>query len=292
MNSIETFSIVCGTAACNARCPFCVSKMTGINELGIKPQPVNWRNFEKASLMAKDGGVRSVLITGKGEPTLFPEQVTDYLKHLEPHRFPLIDLQTNGLKIAQQPEKYTPYLKDWYEHGLAFVAISVVHWLAEQNHEVYNPYQKEYIELPKLIDQIHDVGLSARFSCTMFNGGIDSADKVKEMIAYSKKLGVEQLTLRKMAKSDNAENPEITAWTDNHLLKPGQVADMAGFLEKNGRLLATTEKRANIFDVDGQNVCLTDALTIEPTSNDYRQIIFFPNGRVRFDWQSNGAVLL
>ena len=139
MNNIESFSVICGTAACNADCPFCISKMTGISALGLKPQPINWRNFDKACLIAKEGGVRSVIITGKGEPTLFPDHVTDYLKHLEPYRFPLIDLQTNGVRIAKYPEKYLPFLKDWYEHGLAFVAISVVSYLAEENRKVYTP---------------------------------------------------------------------------------------------------------------------------------------------------------
>ncbi|KKK85560.1 hypothetical protein LCGC14_2772060, partial [marine sediment metagenome] len=74
----HTFSIVVGTNACNANCPFCVSKMTG-------PVPVskhiNWSRFTTACRIvgqARDGLV-TVLLTGKGEPMLYPEQITNYL---------------------------------------------------------------------------------------------------------------------------------------------------------------------------------------------------------------------
>ncbi len=70
---ISTFTIVVGSAACNAACPYCVSKMTG-KELGMKEPKVNWRNFDKACRLAQVNQVSTVLLTGKGEPTLFPEQ--------------------------------------------------------------------------------------------------------------------------------------------------------------------------------------------------------------------------
>jgi len=69
---IQTFSIVAGTLACNARCPFCISKMTVENGMTLKEPKVNWRNFHKACMLAERSAVSTVMITGKGEPTLFP----------------------------------------------------------------------------------------------------------------------------------------------------------------------------------------------------------------------------
>ena len=79
---IQTFTVVSGNAACNAGCPFCVSKMTGIKSIGFKPTKVNWRNFDKACRIAELNGITTVLLTGKGEPTLFPDQLTEYFRHL------------------------------------------------------------------------------------------------------------------------------------------------------------------------------------------------------------------
>ena len=63
----QTFSIVVGTRACNASCPFCISKQTGLFGTPIK---VNWRNFHIACNLAQKANTTTVLLTGKGEPTL------------------------------------------------------------------------------------------------------------------------------------------------------------------------------------------------------------------------------
>lgn len=288
----ENFSIIAGTASCNASCPFCISKMTGLAEVGFKPQPVNWRNFEKACLLAKQYQARSVIITGKGEPTLFPDQITQYLDRLEKHNFPLIDLQTNGVKLSQQEQKYEPYLKEWYNRGLAFIALSIVHYSAEENRKVYQPSAKNYIDLPRLADKLHAIGYSIRLSCTMFKEGIDSPAKVDKMVDYAKSLAVEQLTLRKVSKPVGSESKEVFDWASQHNLSDEQVEAIRLHIDQEGHRLAITGHGAGIYDIDGQNVCLTDALTLNPNSEDVRQLIFFPDGRIRFDWQFKGATIL
>lgn len=288
----ENFSIIAGTASCNASCPFCVSKMTGLAEVGFKPQPVNWRNFEKACLLAKQYQAKSVIITGKGEPTLFPDQITQYLDHLAKHNFPIIDLQTNGVKLSQQEQKYDPYLKDWYDRGLAFIALSIVHYLPEENRKVYQPYAKEYIDLPKLTEKLHKVGYSVRLSCTMFAGGIDSPTEVDKMVNFAKSMDIEQLTLRKVSKPLSSESKEVFDWTSAHSLSDTQSEAIRNHIDQKGHRLAVAGHGAGIYDVDGQNVCLTDALTLNPNSEDVRQLIFFPEGRIRFDWQFKGANIL
>ena len=292
MRTAENFSLIAGTGACNAECPFCVSKMTGLSEIGLKPQPINWRNFEKAAQLAKDYQVGSVIITGKGEPTLFPDQISDYLTHLKKFNFPLIDLQTNGLNLDRQSEHFNSYLRQWYDQGLAFVALSIVNHLPEENRKIYTPHFKQYVELPRLVDKLHKIGFSVRFSVTLFDGGIDDAEKAGQMIDFTKKLAVEQLTLRRVAKPNNSENPEIDLWTQVHLLSDSRLQEIRRYLEENGHRLLHTGHGTIIYDVAGQNVCLTNALTLEMDPEKIRQIIFYPNGRVRFDWQYQGATIL
>ncbi len=292
MPTAENFSIIAGTGSCNAECPFCVSKMTGIAEIGTKPQPINWRNFEKAAQIAKDYRVGSVVITGKGEPTLFPDQVTEYLSHLEKYNFPLIDLQTNGINLDRKSGLYDPELRKWYDKGLAFVALSVVHYEPEENRKIYTPHSNNYIELPRLVDKLHQIGFSVRFSVTMFNGGIDNAEKTGKMIEFSKGLAVEQLTLRKIAKPNESENPEIGLWTESHLLTDSQFGKIRNHLEENGKRLLLSGHSAAIYDVSNQNICLTNTLTLDVDPEKIRQIIFYPNGRVRFSWQYQGATIL
>jgi hypothetical protein len=49
---------------------------------------------------------------------------------------------------------------------------------------------------------------------------------------------------------------------------------------------------AEVFDVDGQNVCMSDCLTNDASNGDIRTLIFYSNGRITYDWQYEGAVLL
>lgn len=46
---IQTFSVVVGGSACNGKCPYCVSKLTGCNNgiiAGQEPMEINKRNFD------------------------------------------------------------------------------------------------------------------------------------------------------------------------------------------------------------------------------------------------------
>ena len=292
MRQAENFSIVAGTGACNASCPFCVSKMTGLSEIGLQPSPINWRNFDKAIQIAKCYSVGSVVITGKGEPTLFPDQITSYLEKLAPHNFPLIDLQTNGLLFQLQKERYDAYLKKWYRLGLSFVAISVVHYLPENNRQVYTPQSKNYIDLQSLIHRLHSIGYSVRLSVTLYDGCLDSPNKIEKMIEFSKKNSIEQLTLRRIAKPKESEDPRIESWATAHLISDEKIQKIKEFLDNSGHPILLPGHGSIIYDIKGQNVCLTNALTLDQDQSKIRQIIFYPSGRVRFDWSYSGATLL
>lgn len=93
-----------------------------------KTTKVNWRNFDKACRIAELNGITTVLLTGKGKPTLFPDQLTEYFRHLQKYNFPILELQTNAVLFAEQEEKYDKYLREWYELGLTIISISVVHY--------------------------------------------------------------------------------------------------------------------------------------------------------------------
>jgi hypothetical protein len=47
---------------------------------------------------------------------------------------------------------------------------------------------------------------------------------------------------------------------------------------------------ADVYDFRGQNVCLNNCLT-PPNSEEIRQIIFFPDGHLRYDWVYEGAII-
>ena len=132
--------------------------MTPANGIEGRLRPVNWRNFHIAARLARESGISTAMITSKGEATLFPQQVTEYLDALQREGFPLIELQTNGIPLAEQPAKYDTHLRDWYQRNLSMIAISVVHHDPVRNRDIYLPHKQSYIDLPALLDTLHDVG--------------------------------------------------------------------------------------------------------------------------------------
>jgi hypothetical protein len=53
----QTMSLVAGTLACNARCPFCISGQTPHNGVEVKDQGLNLDRLRKACQIAEKGGV-------------------------------------------------------------------------------------------------------------------------------------------------------------------------------------------------------------------------------------------
>lgn len=284
---IQTFSIVAGTTECNAQCPYCISKMTPKQGISLEEPKVNWRNFEKSCRLAEINRVTTVLITGKGEPTLYPKQITKFLGNLKRFNFPLLELQTNGIILAKKG--YDKYLRAWYELGLTMIALSVVHYEQKSNKKIFSD---DYPELKNLISKLHKIGFSVRLSCTMLKGFIDNQKEVQNLIKKAKEWKVEQLSVRKLAMPKHSENSGISTWTKENVVNNLELEKMKKFVVKNGNRIMTLQDGAQIYDVNGQNICLTDALTIKPKSDNLRQIIFFPDGHLRFDWQYKGATLI
>jgi pyruvate-formate lyase-activating enzyme len=288
---IQTLSIVCGSRACNAHCPPCVSRMTPERGMTLAKPEIHWRNFLKTCEFAKLNGATTVIITGKGEPTLFPDQMGEFLDRMRPFKFPLIELQTNGIVFLRQREKYERHLDEWYEAGLTTVMVSVVHYDSKKNGEYFLGKPELGIDLAELIELLHDHDLSVRLSCIMAGGYIDSPIEVKNLIRFAKAHRVEQVTVRPVSKPAASIDPYAAAWAEEHAVSTRNIGAIKKLLDREGHKLMTLAHGAVVYDVEGISVCLTDCLTIKPEGDDIRQLIFFPDGTAAYDWQYEGAIL-
>jgi len=292
----HTFSIVVGTAACNAKCPFCVSKMT--RSAGWRFPTINKRRLHTACRIveqARDGLV-SVLLTGKGEPLLFPDQITEYLSEIASCRFPLIDLQTNGILVKEAIE--TGMMKKWATLGLSLVCISIVHWepYTSQNLMGINDGSFDFWQA---VDWLHGAGLAVRLNCTLTKSGCGTLGDTDRLINMCRDHKVEQLTLREvevpdyMAGSGNTQEARKVMDCAKSEKPHGFANQLRHYLEMNGAVtLMHLPHGAVIYDYHGQNVCISNCLTSTTDPNNIRQIIFFPDGRIAYDWKYPGARIL
>lgn len=268
-----TFSIVVGNKSCNAQCPFCVSKETGYK--GIKAE-FDERNLRSAVMLAKNGGVSTVLFTGKGEPSLYFDQVRYamiYGKLAE--NFPMIELQTNGLNIQESIDVYA----ELANLGLTTVCLSIVHWENKRNQSIYCP-NKEYPDLVNNIDVLHSLGLSVRLSCIGLERYVFTPTTLVELVRFAKDNEVEQLTWRPVWGS------QTFALSEERQFK------MVSFVRERAFKLLELGHGAEVFDFEGQNLCMTDCMTETTNKEEVRQLIYFPDGHLRYSWNYEGAIIL
>jgi wyosine [tRNA(Phe)-imidazoG37] synthetase (radical SAM superfamily) len=188
-------------------------------------------------------------------------------------------------------KKYKPHLKKWKDLGLNTMAISIVNYSKDKNKKVYTP-DSEYINLEKVIKNLHDIGYSIRLCCMMFKNSIDSVEEVKKLAEFAKKNNVEQLTIRSIKASENSENKKIREWTKKHALPKSTIKKIGDYLKNNAKKLMTLGHGAIVYDLNGQNIANSDCLTIKADTDELRQLIFFPDGHLRYDWQYPGAILM
>lgn len=285
---ILTYSVVIGTAKCNVRCPFCVATMTPHYENGADENAsFNIENLIAGADLAVRGGATTMLLTGKGEPTLYPDQITDALIHLK-GKFPIVELQTNGLALAN--DSLDQYLIQWRSLGLKTIAISVVSYDREKNKMMNPRHQPEMPDLGDLGEKLRKMRFTVRLSVVMVKGGIDTIPELKTMIEWCRDKGVHQLTLRPVTRPEDAEG-KVSSWISQNCVSENLVREAIAFLGHHGELLLQLPHGALVYDVEGQNVCLTNCLTSDPSGRQIRQLIYCTDGHIRYDWRYEGAIL-
>jgi len=298
MPKVTTFSIVVGGRRCNACCPFCISRMTGFEEVAEKRSEINIINFHKATRLAQLGGTTTVLLTGKGEPTLYPNEIDQYLALLSPYGFPFIEVQTNGLEIgrlargdAPQPNGLTvEKLRQWHRAGLNTIALSTVGAHNEINSNIYHP---DYPNLKRTVEFLHELGFTVRMCVMMMKTAVEHIDQVMYTVNWCKARKVEQLTFRSIHKPENAtHNDRAAQYVDIHGLTTAEEKTILDQVVALGTPIMRLPFGATVLDVNGQNVCVTNCLTMSPETDEIRTLIFYSSGRLTYAWQYPGAILL
>lgn len=281
----HTFSIVVGNSACNANCPYCVSKMT--QSVTLTPPCFDEGRFNIACRIADQmrDGLLTVMLTGQGEPMLFPEQITRYIDCIN-FRFPLIELQTNGTLIKQNIDN----LKRWQDCGLTLVCISIASGGNSSRHLM--GIKDENYDAWRAAGMLQNIGLNVRLNCTMTDVGTYLPESCQNLIDRANNAGIDQLTFREVVRPTSSANGKVSDWVDFHNVD-GAAQRLNHYLLYQGATpLLDLPGGGQVYDYRGQNVAVSNCLTGTTDPNDLRQVIFFPDGRVMYDWRYPGARLL
>jgi len=286
---IHTFTIVVGSMACDAQCPYCVSKMTPSVGMEQRPPQMNWRNLRVACRVAKDCGVSTALITGKGEPSLFPTDLVATTKELAQY-FGFVELQTNGIRLIRLQESQG-ILSSLYDAGMTTICLSVAHYDAERSREIICPKIPDF-NYWETVEYLHKLGFSVRVNCTLTKA-FGHMQEIWELVSMARAFKVEQLTVRNVTKPDDCEDLDVQEWIEQNKSLIN-LEELAIYLCDNGgaKEVLRLPHGAVVFDVEGQNLCVNNCLTESSDPNDIRQLIFMPDGGLFYSWQYTGARLL
>lgn len=282
----HTFSVVVGDSRCNANCPFCVAKMTA-SEVS---ETVNFdeRKFKIACQIVDEmkDGLLCVLLTGQGEPLLFPKQITRYMDWLH-NLYPRIELQTNGTLV----EKNLDNLKRWQDKGLTLVCLSIASGKPDVSNNIMGIQGGNY-NYWHTADMLHEIGLNVRLNCTMTEAGTYQPEDCEGIILRANKAGILQTTFREVEQPQPVKCFEIAEWVTAN--KPhGAAVRLHHYLALKGAVrLLELPHGGIVYSYRDQNVAIGNCLTETTDPDDIRQVIFFGDGRVAYSWQYPAARLL
>jgi len=94
-----------------------------------------------------------------------------------------------------------------------------------------------------------------------------------------------------MTPENGGRNDEIYEATKKMSVSDGQIKEIQRFVKLNGTKLLDLAHGAEVFDIDGQNFCLSSCLTHKVEQDQQRQLIYFPDAKLRYSWVYEGAII-
>lgn len=297
----KMLSVVVGTEECIAKCPFCVS-CEPVRSKRCERE-LNLRNFNIALKYADKAGVDTMVFTSRGEPLLYPGEISQYLMAARNDNcnIPFIELQTNGILFNEGKNKeLDEYLSLWYDLGLTHIALSTVSYSKLANAKNYfGNKDAKYPDLSNTISYLHKKGFSVRLVCIMCeeveedDWYVHSSSQMQSYIEFARISNVEQVTFRPV--NEEFRRQDAHDWCEKHLLSVEKKDLLRNFLSEVGIVLQEIPRVGTVYDVDGQNVMFSVPLTKYTNNSDAestRQLIYFPDGHLRYEWEKDGAILL
>ncbi len=274
---------ICIDAYCNKNCPYCISKMTWSPTSNLT---LFASNLSKARKMAELASVNSVLITSKGEPLNNMSLVETCLLWFTD--FPL-EIQTNGNLLSSDMLQHLRKFK------LNTLAISI----------------DKYEDIAKFKDIYHEANkLGINIRLTIVLTSLWQMFDVKQFLAECYKLGVKQLTFRKVTIPDKVKGYEaskVIEWIKKHEgtyeypdsdSEENESTQQEDFLYEitsmynENNLIRVLSFGSNVHSLCSMSITVIDYCIQEShNENDIRSLIYHQDGHMYTAWDKPSSIL-
>lgn len=284
IDKIYSVSVVTGTSECNAKCKFCAGRY--LREQA-KPDSIYYKNLESAIKLCARYGGWSLSLTGSGEPTCSPQEVTKVLKIYnecanQGAYFPNVNLFTNGILIGD--EKFcASNLHIWRGLGLNNIALSV-HSVDEKEQALFYGI-REYPNFNTIKQNVEDCAIGVRCTLLLNKNSVNDAASYERAVTKLADMGFKNITSWAVCNPDGSR-------CDATPSRMG-MASIRYWLWRNAKLCHGHSWGGGVYDWNGNILRLTDYVTKHnPHNNFVRQLVVFQDGTVAYSWIRDGALCM
>jgi sulfatase maturation enzyme AslB (radical SAM superfamily) len=286
IEKIYSVSALVGSGACNGNCSFCAGKYLRSQASNLSTHRAWRRNLAAAIKLSARYGGWSLSLTGSGEPTCDPDDVTEALEIYaacakQGAFFPNVNLFTNGILFGDK-EFADAWLPRWRELGLTNVAVSIHSAFLRGQAEAYG--LKSY---PSFVDIFDNIRRHVGLRCTLLlrKGGVDNAAKYEDAVCFLRDIGCDNITSWSVGNPDGTRNK----FTPSRL----GLAGIRMWLRRNAKLCHGHVWGGGVYDWNGAILRITDYVSKhDPKADFVRQLVVFQNGTVAYSWIREGALCM
>lgn len=291
--NIQSISIVPETVGCNARCKYCIARMTPPVEKKLK---VKLTHLDEALVYAKSGGAQSAIITSKGETLLSDWKfIGEILDLCDEMGFGQRDLHTNARHIEGREKEFKKYFIENEGH-LTNITIT----MASMDPVVNGDIMGINYDIPRVLEFLsRECDITVRLSCVMNESAVRDRRTMEEYIRKASEYGVRAIVFRELwipvQISDNPLSKAVNKWSRKNRV-PIEIG-VAGLkaMEKEGfaHPIFTLPWGQVVYDVEGLNVACSQCTGNFPESRPgfIKSVVYLPNNHLYSSWEFRGSII-
>ena len=284
---IQSLSIAVPLHGCINACPFCVSRMHGLdyeNRIG-KYNDLQVRDYKARMLFARKNGCNTAILTGTGEALQnveFVRRFGQWNQELGNDRFLWLELQSTGVLLEDNMDMLREQV------GVTTIALSVSDIFDSMNnaHVVHMP-PKYAVDIDDLCAKILAKGFNLRISLNLY--GLYDTIEPARVFERMKALGAHQVIVRKLYES--GENKEVDQWVRDNAAKPETIAAYRDYILAEGAPLERLPFGSVRYSVNGMSTVIDENCMPHELTNSFRYLILRPDCRLYSRWDDRGSVV-
>lgn len=258
------------TNACNAKCPFCI-------ENGCHEQ-TDWERLtsnldQLLKEMSEQGHLTTVSITG-GEPTLFPDEISNIISIIKKYNAHFVTINTNGTNLF-------PAMKDvnWINISRHTIGDDETCHIKALDIEALKKFREEYPDL------------KVRIQCVLYDQGVKNIDDFIKFVDYYSAIA-DDISIRRLITTGAHETDPNDLFTQiKEFLYNSPEAEFKEQVLKDYYVYETWHFHGTDITFSHSDMKLLYHMEVIEPDNILREIVVHPDGTISGSWSKTKKLI-